>query len=125
MLIVGIASSCGLLESEPELQRMLKCYERIARYAHKYADVAQLHVVFSVPLLQQLKDPAFITQTRHLEDVPGILESFRSASNIEFIASGLQHAPLPLIPSLDWDAQLRSERSIIEESFGHRPKGYA
>jgi peptidoglycan/xylan/chitin deacetylase (PgdA/CDA1 family) len=113
-----------LQEDEAELQRILKCYERIARHAHKYVDVAQLHVIFSVPLLQQLKDPAFIKQTRHLEDVPGILESFRSAPNIEFIASGYQHAPLPLIPTQDWDAQLRSERSVIEETFGHRPKGY-
>ncbi|MGD8910550.1 MAG: polysaccharide deacetylase family protein [Chromatiales bacterium] len=113
-----------LQENEAELQRILKCYERIARHAHKYVDVAQLHVIFSVPLLQQLKDPAFIKQTRHLEDVPAILESFRIAPNIEFIASGYQHAPLPLIPAQDWDAQLRLERSVIEETFGHRPKGY-
>jgi peptidoglycan/xylan/chitin deacetylase (PgdA/CDA1 family) len=113
-----------LQEDEAELQRILKCYERIARYAHKYVDVAQLHVIFSVPLLQQLKDPAFIKQTRHLQDIPAILENFRSAPNIEFIASGYQHAPLPLIPAQDWDAQLRSERSVIEETFGHRPKGY-
>jgi peptidoglycan/xylan/chitin deacetylase (PgdA/CDA1 family) len=113
-----------LQENEAELQRILKCYERIARHAHKYVDVAQLHVIFSVPLLQQLKDPAFSKQTRHLEDVPAILESFRSAPNIEFIASGYQHAPLPLIPAQDWDAQLRSERSVIEETFGHRPRGY-
>jgi peptidoglycan/xylan/chitin deacetylase (PgdA/CDA1 family) len=113
-----------LQEDEAELQRILKCYERIARHAHKYVDVAQLHVIFSVPLIQQLNDPAFIKQTRHLEDVPAILESFRSAPNIEFIASGYQHAPLPLIPAQDWDAQLRSELSVIEEIFGHRPKGY-
>lgn len=113
-----------LRESEAELQRILKCYERIARYTRKYADVARLHVVFSASLLRQLKDPGFIEETRHLEDVPGILESFRSAPNIEFIASGLYHAPLPLIPRQDWDAQLRSERSLIEESFGHQPRGY-
>ncbi|MGD9169645.1 MAG: polysaccharide deacetylase family protein [Candidatus Thiodiazotropha sp.] len=113
-----------LQEDEAELQRILKCYERIARHAHKYLDVAQLHVIFSVPLLQQLKDPVFIKQTRHLVDIPAILDGFRSAPNIEFIASGYQHAPLPLIPAQDWDAQLRSERSVIEETFGHRPKGY-
>jgi peptidoglycan/xylan/chitin deacetylase (PgdA/CDA1 family)/flagellar hook-basal body complex protein FliE len=113
-----------LQEDEAELQRILKCYERIARHAHKYVDVAQLHIIFSVPLIQQLNDPAFIKQTRHLEDIPAILDGFRSAPNIEFIASGYQHAPLPLVPEQDWDTQLRSERSVIEETFGHRPKGY-
>jgi peptidoglycan/xylan/chitin deacetylase (PgdA/CDA1 family) len=113
-----------LLDSEAELQRTLKCYERIARHAQKYADVARLHVVFSVPLLMQLRDPEFIQKTRHLIDVRDILEGFRSAPNIAFIASGVQHAPLPLIPREDWDAQLRSERRVIEEAFGHQPKGY-
>ncbi len=113
-----------LQENEQELQSILKSYERIARHAHKYSDVAQLHVVFSVPLLQQLNDAAFIKETRHLVDVPAMLECFRSAANIEFIASGFQHAPLPLIPKQDWDIQLRSERNIIEASFGHQAKGY-
>lgn len=113
-----------LQESGTELQRMLACYERIPRQAQKYADVAQLHVVFSIPLLQQLTDPQFINQICHLADIPSILEGFRSAPNIEFVASGYQHAPLPLIPVQDWDAQLRSESRLIEERFGHQPKGY-
>jgi hypothetical protein len=113
-----------LQNDEAELERILKCYDRIARHAHKYADVAQLHVIFSVPLLQQLNDPSFIRMTRHLADVPAILEKFRSAANIEFIASGYQHAPLPLIPAQDWDAQLSTERSLLEEHLGHQPKGY-
>jgi hypothetical protein len=113
-----------LLESETELQRTLKCYERIARYAHKYADVARIHVVFSAPLVQQLTEPAFIRQSRHLADVADILEGFRSAPNIEFVASGVQHAPLPLIPAQDWDAQLRSERRLIESTFGRQPRMY-
>lgn len=113
-----------MLESESELQRILACYERIPRLAQKYADVAQLHVVFSIPLLQQLTNPEFINQACHLADIPGILAGFRSASNIEFVSSGYQHAPLPLVPAQDWDAQLRSESRLIEETFGHQPKGY-
>jgi len=113
-----------LQHNEDELQRILLCYERIARHARKYADVARVHIVFSVPLLQQLRAPDFIDGCRHMVDIPAILEAFRSAPNIEFIASGYQHAPLPLIPHDDWDEQLRGERGITEEVLGHVPRGY-
>ena len=84
-----------LQQNEDELRRILLCYERIARHAHKYADVARVHVVFSVPLLEQLRSPGLIDRCRHLVDIPAILEAFRSAPNIEFLGSGYQHAPLP------------------------------
>jgi hypothetical protein len=113
-----------LQQNEEELRSILLCYERIARHAYKYADVARVHVVFSVPLLEQLRSPELIDRCRHLVDIPAILEAFRSASNIEFIGSGYQHAPLPLIPREDWDEQLRADRAIAEEVFGHVPKGY-
>lgn len=113
-----------LRQDEEELRRILLCYERIARHAHKYSDVARMHVVFSVPLLEQLRAPALIDGCRHLVDIPAILEAFRGASNIEFIGSGYQHAPLPLIPREDWEEQLRGEREIVEEVLGRVPKGY-
>jgi len=113
-----------LRKDEDELRRILLCYERIARHAHKYADVARIHVVFSVPLLEQLRSPELIDACRHLVDIPAILEAFRSAANIEFVGSGYQHAPLPLIPHEDWDEQLRGEREIMEEVLGHVAKGY-
>jgi hypothetical protein len=113
-----------LRQDEEELRRILLCYERIARHAHKYADVACMHVVFSVPLLEQLRAPALIDGCRHLVDVPAILEAFRSASNIEFVGSGYQHAPLPLIPHEDWEEQLRGEREVMETVLGRVPKAY-
>lgn len=113
-----------LRQDKEELRRILLCYERIARHAHKYADVARIHVVFSVPLLEQLRDPALIDGCRHLVDIPAILEAFRSASNIEFVGSGYQHAPLPLIPHEDWEEQLRGEREVMETVLGRVPKAY-
>lgn len=113
-----------LQTDENELRRILLCYERIARHAHKYADVARLHVAFATPLLLQLSAPTFIDKCRHLVDLPAILEAFRSAPNIEFLGSGYQHAPLPLIPHADWEEQLRGERHIAEEVLGCVPRGY-
>ena len=113
-----------LRHDEEELRRILLCYERIARHAHKYAEVARIHVVFSVPLLEQLSSPELIDACRHLVDVPAIIAAFRSAASIEFIGSGYQHAPLPLIPREDWEEQLRGEREIMEEVLGRVARGY-
>jgi len=109
---------------EDELKLILKSYARIVRYAQKYSNTAQLHIIFSVPLVQQLSDPVFIEQARHLEDIPAMLDAFRAQPNIEIIASGYQHAPLPLIPPIDWEAQLQNERKVIKAVFGQQPKGY-
>jgi len=113
-----------LRQDESELRRVLLCYERLARHAHKYAHVARLHVALSVVLLEQLRDPAFIEASRHLADIPAILDSLRSAPNIEFVGTGYRHATLPLIPPEDWDEQLRNERVAMESVLGRVLKGY-
>jgi hypothetical protein len=113
-----------LRQDESELRRVLFCYERLARHAHKYAHVARLHVALSGVLLEQLRDPAFIEASRHLADIPAILDSLRSAPNIEFIGTGYRHAPLPLIPTEDWEEQLRNERVAMESLLGRVLKGY-
>jgi len=113
-----------LQEDEGELRNILFCYERIARYTHKYADVARLHVALSPVLLEQLSEPQFIEDCRHLADIPSILEGLRSAAGIEFLGTGYRHAPLPLVPPQDWDEQLRSERLTMEAKFGRVLKGY-
>ena len=114
----------SLRQDEAELGRILRCYERIAGHAHKYARVARLHVALSVVLLEQLRDPELIEACRHLADVPAILEGLRSAAGIEFVGTGYRHAPLPLIPPDDWDEQLRNERVTVEAVLGRVLKGY-
>jgi hypothetical protein len=113
-----------LRQDEAEVGRILHCYDRIARHAHKYAHVARLHLALSVVLLEQLRDPDLIDACRHLADLPAILEGLRSAASIEFIGTGFRHAPLPLIPPDDWDEQLLSERVTIEAVLGRVLKGY-
>ena len=113
-----------LRQDEAELGRILRCYERIAHHAHKYAQVARLHVALSVVLLEQLREPELIEACRHLADLPAILEGLRSATGIEFVGTGYRHAPLPLIPADDWDEQLRNERVTAEAVLGRVLKGY-
>ncbi len=111
-------------ENPEELRRILLCYERIGRYAHKYAGVAHIHVALSSVLLEQLRDPKLINACRELVDIPSVLESLRSAPNIEFIGTGFRHAPLPFIPQEDWEDQLLLERELMSSVFGRVLKGY-
>lgn len=111
-------------QNPEELRRILLCYERIGRYAHKYAEVARIHVAFSCVLLEQLQDPKLISACRELVDIPTILENLRSAPNVEFVGTGYRHAPLQFIPQQDWEEQLRLERESISATFGRVLKGY-
>ncbi len=113
-----------LRENPDELRRILLCYERIGRYAHKYAGVARIHLALSSVLLEQLSDPKLISACREIVDIPSILESLRSAPNIEFVGTGYRHAPLPFIPQEDWEEQLRLERELMSGTFGRVLKGY-
>ncbi len=111
-------------ENPEELRRILLCYERIGRYAHKYAGIAHIHVALSSVLLEQLRDPKLINACRELVDIPSVLESLRSAPNIEFVGTGFRHAPLPFIPQEDWEDQLLLERELMSSVFGRVLKGY-
>ena len=111
-------------ENPEELRRILLCYERVGRYAHKYAGVAHIHVALSSVLLEQLRDPKLINACRKLVDIPSVLESLRSAPNIEFVGTGFRHAPLPFIPQEDWEDQLLLERELMSSVFGRVLKGY-
>ncbi len=114
-----------LIESnEWEAQQIIRCYERAARYAHQLKDVASYHVGFSGVLLEQFLDPHIVDLYRRFVDIPAMLESYRSAKNIELIGMGYYHPIFPLIPQEDWDEQLVSGRQIMTDVFGRAPKGF-
>ncbi|HET6350454.1 MAG TPA: glycoside hydrolase family 57 [Candidatus Krumholzibacteria bacterium] len=114
-----------LIESnEFEAMQIVRCYERAARYAHWFPDVARLHVGFSGILLEQMRDPDIVDRYRHIVDLPAVLASYRDAPNIEPIGMGYYHPIFPLIPPADWDDQLSSGRQIIAEVFGREPRGF-
>ncbi len=114
-----------LIESnEWEAQQIIRCYERAARYAHQLKDVASYHVGFSGILLEQLLDPSIVDLYRRFVDIPAMLESYRTAENIELIGMGYYHPIFPLIPQEDWDEQLVSGRQIMNDVFGRAPRGF-
>ncbi|MEA3278519.1 MAG: glycoside hydrolase family 57 [Pseudomonadota bacterium] len=107
-----------------EAEQIIRCYERAARYALEYRDVAHLHVGFSGVLLEQLRDPAIVDSYQHLVDIPEMLARYREAENVELIGMGYYHPIFPLIPKADWDEQLASGRAIMEDTFGRAPRGF-
>jgi len=114
-----------LIESnEWEAQQIMKCYERVPRYAERYRDVARIHVGFSGILLEQLCDCDIIDSYRRFVDIPAMLDSYRTADNIELIGMGYFHPIFPLIPREDWSEQLASGREIMAEVFDRPPRGF-
>ncbi|OQW94640.1 MAG: hypothetical protein BWK79_05180 [Beggiatoa sp. IS2] len=110
--------------NEQEALQIIHCYDRATRCAHKFPDVARLHIGFSGILLEQLRDRYVVDRYRHLLDIPAMLESYRVAKNIEFIGMGYHHPVFPLLPASDWEDQLVAERQLLEEVFGQVPKGF-
>ena len=111
-------------ENAWEAQQIIRCYERVARYAHQFKDVARFHVGFSGILLEQFRSKDMIDRYRQFVDIPAMLESYRQAANIEPIGMGYFHPIFPLIPQDDWQDQLISGRQLTAEVFGREPKGF-
>src|SRR4030042_3004681 len=110
--------------NQGEARQIIKCYERAARYAHLYKDVARFQVGFSGILLRQFLDKKIIDRYRQIVDIPEMLELYRSAKNIEIIGMGYYHPIFPLIPSEDRPDQLNRGRQVAQQVFGQSPKGF-
>ncbi|WP_373506378.1 glycoside hydrolase family 57 [Thiocapsa sp.] len=114
-----------LIDANPwEAEEIIRCYERVPRYARQYRDVARFHVGFSGVLLEQLLDPEIVDRYRRIVDIPAMLERYREADNIEQIGMGYYHPIFPLIPRADWSEQLASGRMLMERVFGRTPRGF-
>jgi len=111
-------------ENEWEARQIIRCYERVPRYARNFAGTARIHVGFSGILLEQMRSPDIIDRYRKFVDIPAVLESYREAKNIELIGMGYYHPIFPLIPREDWDDQLISGRQIMADTFGREPRGF-
>ncbi len=104
--------------------QILQCYARAVNYALKYQDIARLHVSFSGSLVEQLQAPKIIDKYRKHVDIPLMLESYRTADNIELLGMGYYHPLFALIPSHDWAAHIQRGFDIIKDTFGRAPKGF-
>jgi hypothetical protein len=109
---------------EWEAEKVVRGYERIARCAREFSDVGRFHVSFSGALLEQFCEPRIVDRYQRFVDIPAMLESYRSSSNVEFIGMGYYHPIFPLISTEDWEEQIVRGREIIEDLFGRAPRGF-
>lgn len=110
--------------NEFEAEQIIRCYDRVPRYAARYRDVARLHVGFSGVLLEQLRRPDIVDRYRKFVDIPAMLAAYGEAPNIEIIGMGYFHPIFPLIPREDWSEQLTAGRQIVADVFGRTPRGF-
>jgi hypothetical protein len=111
-------------ENEWEAQQIIRCYERVPRYARLYSDRAKIHVGFSGILLEQLLSREIVDRYRAFVDIPAVLDAYKNSPNIEILGMGYYHPLFPLIPQEDWKDQLEMGRSILGEVFGREPTGF-
>ena len=105
-----------LCQNSPwELKQILLAYERAVR--HALSPEARLHIAFSGTLLMQLTDPQVQERAGHILDLPDLLHQFRSSS-IEFLGSGYTHPVFPIIPAVDWEAQLGRYLDVARPALG-------
>lgn len=114
-----------LLDTAPvDAREVVLAYDRIARHAHKYAEAVRLHLAISGSLLTQLHDPDLVSAYEGVVSLPDLVDSLRSAPNVELVAGGLHRPYFPAVPPADRTRQIALEIRMVEEVFGRRPKGF-
>lgn len=107
-------------KEEFEAKQIAHCYERPARFALKYKDVANFHIGFSGILLEQMLDTEIKNRYLDIIDFGKVLESYHIADNIEFLGMGYYHPVFPLIPMEDWEGQIKRWQNTAKKIFGER-----
>jgi 4-alpha-glucanotransferase len=114
-----------LIDRDPlEAERIIRCYERVPRYAQRFKEHARIHVGFSGILLEQLRDADIVDSYRAVVDIPAMLDTYAQAENVELIGMGHYHPLFPLISPEDWEDHLKQGRQMIEAVFGRAPRGF-
>jgi 4-alpha-glucanotransferase len=114
-----------LLDTDPlAAEQIIRCYERVPRYALKFRDQARIHVGFSGILLEQLREREVVDSFRSMVDIPAMLDNYRNADNVELIGMGYYHPLFPLIPPEDWEDHLSRGRQMMNDVFGRAPRGF-
>lgn len=114
-----------LIDRDPlEAEKIIRCYERVPRYARRFKDQARIHVGFSGILLEQFRDSDIVDSYRAIVDIPAMLDSYKEAANVELIGMGYYHPLFPLIPREDWGDHLDRGRQMIKDVFGRAPRGF-
>jgi alpha-amylase/alpha-mannosidase (GH57 family) len=108
-----------LLEhQEWEAREILWAIDRIPRSLWPYEDIGRVHLALSGTLLETLTSPEFQQRVYGIVDCGSLLWYLQNERIIRILGTAYYHPLLPLIPRLDWDAQLERGQAIGRHVFG-------
>jgi 4-alpha-glucanotransferase len=113
-----------LLEHQDwEAREILWAIDRIPRSLWAYDDIGRVHLSLSGTLLETLANPDFQHRVYGIVDCGSLLWHLQNERIIRILGTAYYHPVLPLIPRLDWDAQLERWQGIGQRLFGWRTFG--
>lgn len=121
-LVLNLHQPSGNLESllttkEWEAKEILLAFDRIPRSLWNYQDIGRAHLSISGTLLETLSHPDFQARVHGIVKCGDLLWHLQNQRIIQILGTGYYHPVLPLIPSADWDEQLRRWRSMAQHVF--------
>jgi alpha-amylase/alpha-mannosidase (GH57 family) len=121
-LVLNLHQPAGNLQEllerrEWEAREILWAMDRIPRSLWPDADIGRLHVSISGTLLETLADPDFQSRVYGIVDCGSLLWYLQNQRIVNVLGTAYYHPVLPLIPRLDWDAQIERWRGIGKHLF--------
>ncbi len=122
-LVLNLHQPSGNLEEllaaqEWEARQILFALDRIPRALWPYEDVGRVHLSLSGSLLETLADPGFQQRAYGIVKCGDLLWHLQNQKIIQILGTAYYHPVLPLIPSADWEEQLRRWQGIGRHLFG-------
>ncbi len=103
--------------NEWEAKEILWALDRMPRALWGYEDVARVHLSLSGTLLEMLSQPAFQERVFGIVKCGDLLWHLQNRRLFEILATGYYHPLLPLIPTADWEEQIRRWLGIGQHLF--------
>jgi alpha-amylase/alpha-mannosidase (GH57 family) len=108
-----------LLEHQDwEAREILWAIDRIPRSLRPYEDIGRVHLSLSGTLLETLASPEFQHRVCGIVDRGSLTWYLQNERIIRILGTAYYHPVLPLIPRVDWDAQLERWQSTARHLFG-------
>jgi alpha-amylase/alpha-mannosidase (GH57 family) len=103
---------------EWEAREILWAIDRIPRSLWAYEDIGRVHLSLSGTLLETLSSPDFQQRVYGIVDCGSLLWYLQNQRVIKILGTAYYHPVLPLIPRLDWDAQIERWQGIGRHLLG-------
>src|SRR5689334_2971947 len=121
-LVLNLHQPSGNLEhllanDEWAAKEILFALDRIPRSLWDYEEFGRVHLSLSGTLLETLSNPDFQQRAYGIVKCGDLLWHLQNQRIIQILGTGYYHPVLPLIPSTDWEEQLRRWQGLASHLF--------